>query len=168
MFALVENISFVKHVDYYLYLLKVSWPALSGLFIIFFFLVKRLFVLVTKKTQKKDFKTIAGITGRTILTLSVLMIYANMFIESHGDWLNKPMIFTGTVEFIQREQETKANRHPQWILGISNGEEQISVEIDEHLQEHLDKEDCIEVAYLPLKKEVYRCKVLTRQAEKRI
>jgi succinate dehydrogenase/fumarate reductase flavoprotein subunit len=85
-----------------------------------------------------------------------------MFFAGYGDWFSKPVVSRGIVQSIQEERGTAKQPYK---LTLQNGEELITLYVDKNVEERLKKEDMIEVAYLPGKKEVFRCIVLTRQAE---
>ncbi|NLI92196.1 MAG: hypothetical protein GX434_08345 [Peptococcaceae bacterium] len=92
------------------------------------------------------------------MTLAVLSIYTNMFAASYGDWFNQPVIYRGTVESIHDKKENI-------LLTVKNGDEEITVLADETILKNIREKDLIEVAYLPGKNQVFRCTLLTRQAE---
>ncbi len=160
--ALPLTFSFFEHIDYYEYLLKISWPALSGLFVICAFLCIRVYRSVRRNLTKNGFHNPILVISRLILTLVIVLIYFNMFFAGYGDWFSKPVVSRGIVQSIQEERGTAKQPYK---LTLQNGEELITLYVDKNVEERLKKEDMIEVAYLPGKKEVFRCIVLTRQAE---
>jgi hypothetical protein len=154
----------LEHLDYYRYLFKISWPALGGLFVIYSLLGIRFIQAVKKNVSGK--RTILQdkllILLRLFFTLIVLSIYTTMFVQSYGDWFYRPSVSRGVVQSIVKKQSATQE---DYLLTLRSGEESITVSIGKGLHNHLLKDDLIEIAYLPRKKEVFRCTILTRQAE---
>lgn len=151
-------------IDYYEYLLKISWPALTGLFVIYAFLGLRAFRAVQKAARKRtiplDWLTVSA---RVVITVIVCTIYTFMFTVSYGDWFKPPAVSRGVVESVAARQGASGM---DYFMTAVCGEELITVQVDSVLYETLRKEDLIEFAYLPLKKEVFRCTILTQQDAK--
>lgn len=148
-------------IDYYRYLFKVSWPALSGLFLICLFLAGRFYLTVRTEAHRDVFR-ITKLAFRSILTGMVLVIYFAMFFKNYGDWLYKPLTCQGIVQSVQsRTSGTKT----EYLLTLQSGEENLTVIVDKQIEKNIKPHDLIEVSYLPQKKEAFHCKVLTRQAK---
>jgi len=149
--------------DYYIYLLKISWPALLGLTAVFLFLGARCYLAVvgyisSPKTGSSP-KTSAGILAllfRVALTFIVFFIYSLMFIQSYADWGYRPSQFKGIITELKNEPEGG-----RYTLTLKNEQETLTVSIDGTAYNKLYQDDLVEVAYLPVKKEVFRCTVLT-------
>jgi hypothetical protein len=150
----------LEHLDYYKYLFKISWPALVGLFIIYSLLGIRLIQAVKKNVSGKQLKM--PVLIRFFFTLVVLSIYTTMFVRSYGDWFYQPSVSRGVVQSVAKNQTAILE---DYLLTLKSGEESITVSIDKSLYKNLITDDLIEIAYLPSKKEVFRCTILTRQAE---
>lgn len=151
-------------IDYFEYLITISWPALCGLFLIYLFLGLRLIQAIKRtNAEKPTLGKRASILFRLILTISVLAIYTQMFVQSYGDWLEQPSINRGIVESIQLQPSMV--QQEDYLLTLRSGEETITVRVDQNLYANLKENDLIEIQILPRKKEVFRCTVLTRQAE---
>ena len=99
---------------------------------------------------------------RFFFTLVVLSIYTTMFVRSYGDWFYQPSVSRGVVQSVAKNQTAILE---DYLLTLKSGEESITVSIDKSLYKNLITDDLIEIAYLPSKKEVFRCTILTRQAE---
>lgn len=150
-------------ISYYEYLFKISWPALIGLFLIFFFLVLRLFqTFKYYRTRGFTFLNMSILLGRLVLTLAVVSIYTQLFLYYYGDWIQKPSVSRGIVASIEKSNE-QSNR--QYIMTLISGEESLTVKVDSGIYRYLKKEDMIEIEYLPIKKEVFRCTRLTQQVD---
>lgn len=153
-----------EYPDYYEYLIKISWPALCGLFIIYLFLGVRLFKSIdsTNGNNKPILIKRLRYLSRTILTVAVLAIYSWMFGQAYGDWFERPAITRGIVSSVEIAEDSEPD---ECILTIKTGEEVVAVRIYKNVSNSIIKNDLIEIAYLPNKKEVFRCTVLTRQAD---
>jgi hypothetical protein len=147
--------------DYYVYLLKLSWPALSGLFVISSILVIRLVQSIKRIAEIRDAVKILKAVLRLMLTLPILIIYFHMFLMNYSDWMNQPAVITGVVESIDKESYS-ANE--QSALTIRSGEERIVLFVDLSTGDSLKMGNEVEAAYLPDRKELFRCTV-TQQAE---
>ncbi|RNC29535.1 MAG: hypothetical protein AWM53_00533 [Candidatus Dichloromethanomonas elyunquensis] len=89
------------------------------------------------------------------------MIYGQMFVTNYPDWFNRPSVFKGTVESVQKKEKIP-------LITIRNGEEEIQLTVDDGIEQSIHQDDLIEVSYLPTKKKVFDCTLLTRQAESHI
>lgn len=148
-------------IDYYSYLFKVSWPALSGLFLISLFLAGRVYLTVNTEARWDVFRIIKFVL-RSILTVMVLVIYVIMFFKNYGDWLYQPVTCQGIVESLQ--PKTSGSK-TEYLLTLQTGEESLTVIVDKQIEKNIKPQDLIEVSYLPQKKEAFHCKILTRQAK---
>lgn len=150
------------YAEYYLYLLKISWPALSALIVVYFFLGIRVINKIRSNNLRSSPKNFALVA----LSLAALVIYTHMFGQNFGDWFQKPSLRQGTVVDLQEKGEPwTANKY--YLLLESEGRV-LTLNIDQATFKKLRKHDLLQVNFLPLKKEVFRCQVLTRQAEDHI
>jgi hypothetical protein len=153
--------STITNLDYYNYLLQISWPALGGLFLLYLFFLVRLYQVFRLYYKRKAHNKKIRLAGRIILTLIILLIYTNKFIISYGDWLNPPSQAKGTVASLELMPDPKA-ADQRYLLTLNSGEEMLTVSIDSKLYNLLQQDDLIIIKYLPARKEVYSCTVLNR------
>jgi hypothetical protein len=146
--------------DYYLYLLKISWPALSGLFAVYLFLGLRLLMAAKKQQNFHSCKNRILFGLRVTVTIAVLMIYTRMFAGNYGDWFSQPSFCRGIVAGLLEEMETGQDKY---FVTVEDGEELLKLKIDHYTFSRLYEDDFVQLAYLPVKKEVFYCSVLTRQ-----
>lgn len=151
--------------QYYLYLLKITWPALSGLFLICIFLGMRV-VSSLKKSLSDPLnvrvkKNIFFQGLKILFTVAIVMIYFNMFTLSFGDWLQKPVTKQGEIKSIITES---AFGQEEYRLILLSEEKIITLKIDKSISKRLYEHEIVEIIYLPINKEVVSCKILTRQA----
>jgi hypothetical protein len=142
---------------YYLYLLRISWPALSGLFVITIFLVRRSYRSWQRARRERTISSTIKLTLRIFLTAVVFAIYTNMFINFYGDWLQRPLTSKGIVESIQKDPNS-----PNYVLTLRNGEEKVAILVDRTIKQNIQEKDLVEIAYLSQKNQAYRCTLLTR------
>ncbi len=154
--------SILEYVDYYKYLLKISWPALCGLFIIWTFLVIKSYVAMKTGLSKRNTTGIVKGIMRLAISLIVIIIYTDVFLRHYGDWMQKPGVLRGSVVSVIAKTPTQEDQYP---LTIQTGEENVTVLVDKNTVEKLVANDKIEVAFLPIKKYAFRCTVLTQQAK---
>jgi len=146
------------HIDYYLYLFKISWPALSGLFLVCIFLgAKCLSIFREALAEKNHFSKFLAAT-RSLFLVLIVFIYSLMFMDYNQDWLNNAAVSKGVIESLSAEAE-------QYTLSLRSGEEILTLSIDAAAFHKLHKKDLVEVTYLRQKKQVVKCSVLTRQAD---
>ncbi len=92
-------------IDYYEYLLIISWPALSGLFIIYAFLGFRAVQAVRRVVREKaGFYHWSAVSLRAVVTIAVCAIYTYMFTLGYGDWFHFPVQNKGIVESVSVKQ----------------------------------------------------------------
>ncbi|MGI6450310.1 MAG: hypothetical protein ACOX3R_08470 [Desulfitobacteriia bacterium] len=156
MIVMMDNI----YLDYYEYLLKISWPALSGLFLIYLFLGIRLLRAIKAHvtTPEHLFGQQIVLFLRSVLIIVVLAIYTHFFVLNYGDWLEKPALSRGQIESLELRP---GYWRDDYFLTLICGEEKLNVRIDHHTFLALKAEDQIEIAYLPRKKAVFWCLLLT-------
>ncbi|HHV64779.1 MAG TPA: hypothetical protein GXX46_06895 [Peptococcaceae bacterium] len=148
------------YLDYYQYLLRISWPALCGLFLIYLFLGTRAFKLIkiNYADKKPTFSRRLLVSLRLALTIIVLAIYTQMFVLSYGDWMEKPALAKGQVDSLEVRT---GGRRDDYYLNVRCGEEKLTVRIDSGTYLKLKSGDQVEIVYLPRRKEVFWCIVLT-------
>lgn len=159
---MAENVFFSEFLDnkeYYLYLIKISWPAVIGLFLVFVCLGLRLYLIWTERSNKQSGLMVI----RFIVIIVALLIYQDMFTRTHGDWFNSPGISRGIISSL--DIQTKQGEYSDYIVIINSGEEKLSYKIDHRTYNQLHLGDLVEFEYLPQKKDVFRCTILTRQAQ---
>lgn len=151
-----------EHIEYYEYLIKISWPALCGLLVIYLFLGLRLLQAIKRLAEKADLRKQLAVMIRLIFTFIVLSIYTEMFSQGYGDWLDQPSVNRGVVESLGK---TQGGSQEDYFLTLKDGEESITVRIDRGVYGQLNKDDLVEIDYLPRKKEVFKCTILSQQAK---
>lgn len=147
----------MQYKDYYLYLIKISWPALIGLFIIFIFLSLRFFCYLQHyragKLEKNQYRHwLLGL--RFIISITVLVIYQDMFVKNYPDWLSLPSVSYGVVYSLEVTNEL-ADQY--YIISINNGEESLSFKVDQNIFNEFKVNDAVKIEYLTVKKDVFRC-----------
>lgn len=152
---------FFDNIDYYLYLIKISWPAVIGLFIVFVYLGLRLYLTYAERSYKRS----GLLVIRFIIIIAVLGIYQDMFNRTYGDWFNSPETARGIVCYLDIGTKHSESNYPDYIVTIISGEEKFSYKIDYGTYSQLQINDLVELEYLPQKKDVFRCTILTRQAQ---
>ena len=151
--------------DYYLYLVKASWPALIGLFVIFVFLGFRLLQTVKDaKAQGSSNRRPWLLSIRVVISVLVLILYQDMFFKNYPDWVEKPGRSQGVVNILSYSQDNPG----EYIVGIKDGERNLSFIVDKDTFDKLNVDDYIRIEFLPVKKNVISCTILTRQATKNI
>lgn len=141
--------------EYYQYLLYLSWPALCGLFSIYFFLGVRFFQASKKK--KGNIPGFIRLTARLLITILALTVYTKIFLANYQDWTRRPSTYVGVVESLQAGPGRN-----EYCLTIISGEEEIPVLVDKNIFAFLRKNDRIEISFLPIKKEGFKCTLITR------
>lgn|GEM_PF-1543348 len=145
---------------YYLYLLKMSWPAVSGLLAVYIFLVLRLIFAWRAFRQGKTLRGSFFFSWRLVLTVAVLAIYTHLFAINYGDWFCRPSFGQGLVKDLKQEIQEGLD---QYFLILQNGEELLELGIDQNTYKQLQPDDFVQLSYLPLKKDVVYLKVLTKK-----
>lgn len=159
MNSLPVTFPLLEHIDYYEYLIKVSWPALCGLLVIYLFLGLRFFQAIKRTTpEKHDLRKRLSVISRLVVTVIVLSVYTEMFVQGYGDWLDQPSMSRGVVESLDKNEGVKED----FFLTLKDGEESIKVSITKLVHDQLSQDDLVEIEYLPRKKEVFRCIILTQ------
>lgn len=146
------------HIDYYLYLFKISWPALSGLFLVCIFIGIKCLSILRKALAEKNYFSKFLAAAKSLFLVLIVFIYSLMFMDYNQDWLNDPAVSKGVIESLTAEAE-------QYTLILRSGEEILTLSIDAAAFHKLHKNDLVEVTYLHQKKQVVQCSVLTRQAD---
>ncbi len=154
----------MNSLDYYIFLLKISWPAVSGLFAVYFFLGIRLYLAFRKYNTGKSSSQRFTVGSRLTLTLVVLIIYTQMFAGSFADWFHYPSEYRGIVVDLPVNGQSSSS---EYFVTLQNGKDILTVDIDNKTFKRLHKDDYVQISYLPIKKEVFRCIVLTQQAADR-
>jgi len=148
--------------DYCLYLVKISWPAVCGLILIYLFFGIRLFQSLrglVKDNCRYHFFSAASL--RIAVSLVVICIYSVMFFQGNRDWFLPPSEFRGTIEDLQ---EIKISEISRYDVTLHKGEDFITVYVDSSTFQSLHKADYVQITCLPVRKDVIQCIVLTQQA----
>ncbi|NLM20160.1 MAG: hypothetical protein GX207_00215 [Peptococcaceae bacterium] len=145
---------------YYLYLFKISWPALSLFLAVYIFLILRLILAARNYYRRKTNRRPFSLALRLVLTIGVLIIYTQLFTMHYGDWFCRPSFGQGLVTNLQQET---GDGSAQYYVIIQNGEELLRLSIDHNTYQKLQPNDFVQLSYLPLKKEVFYVRVLTPQ-----
>ncbi len=152
-------ISWIENKDYYLYLVKISWPALIGLFVIYMFIGLRfLYNLRAYRLGNSQNNRYWYLSLRIVISIIVIGIYHNMFIKSYPDWLEQPSISYGVVYSLDTYHNSRSY---DYIISIRNGDNSQTFKVNQMIYEELQLNDQIRIEYLPVKKDVVRCTILT-------
>lgn len=143
--------------DYYKYLFALSWPGIAGLLAVSLFIIFRLVYSYRKIRVHHSFWERVIFGCRCVLGVAVLAIYLNMFFFYHQDWLYRPKSCMGRIHSLNISAGS-------YVIELICGEEKQKFIINRSIFERLNKGDVVQVKYLPNKKEVYICKVLTEQS----
>lgn len=152
-------IPWLENKDYYLYLVKISWPALIGLFVIcMFFILRFLHNLHHYKVGSSEKNRYWLLSLRIVISLMVLAIYQDMFTKSYPDWFEEPGISYGVVYSLDTYHNSRSY---DYIISVRDGNNNIAFKVNQMIFEELQLEDQIRIEYLPIKKDVVRCTILT-------
>ncbi|KUO65635.1 MAG: hypothetical protein APF84_15055 [Gracilibacter sp. BRH_c7a] len=152
-------IPWIENKDYYFYLVKISWPAIIGLFIIYMFIFLRFLHNFRYYREGKSDKNRFGLLGlRLVISIMVIAIYQDMFAKSYPDWLEQPGISYGVVYSLETYHNSRSY---DYIISIRDGDNKLSFKVDKIIFDELQLEDEIQIEYLPIKKDVFRCTILT-------
>ena len=149
----------IQYKDYYIYLVKISWPALIGLFVIYLFIGLRFIHHIRNYRADNSARKKHWLLGiRLIVSLMVLAIYQDMLVKNYPDWLEQPNITNGVVYSLD------VIHHPwgyDYIIGVKDGVNSQSFSVNKVIYDRLELDDYIKIEYLPVKKDVFRCTILT-------
>lgn len=152
-------IPWIENKDYYFYLLKISWPALIGLFVIYMFIGLRfLHNLRDDRVGNSGNRRYWFLSLRIAISIMVIGIYHDMFTKSYPDWLEQPGISYGVVYSLDTYHNSKSY---DYIISIRDGDNNRTFKVNRMIFEELQVEDQIRIEYLPIKKDVVRCTILT-------
>lgn len=144
----------INYYGYYQYLFSKSWPLLLGLIIVLLFLGFRIARRLSSKlkTSKGIFKEVL----KNLPAILALVIYFNMYFITYPDWLNRPAVIKGRILSFQILNEG-------YYVDIQYGEEVDKYQIDADSFRKLAEGDVIQIKYLPQKKEIYECTLLSEE-----
>lgn len=152
-------IPWLENKDYYLYLAKISWPALIGLFVIYMFIGLRFFYnLRNYRVGNLERNRYWFLSLRIVISIMVIGIYQDMFNKSYPDWLEQPGITYGVVYSLDTYHNSRSY---DYIISIRDGDNSHTFKVDKILFKELQLDDQIRIEYLPIKKDVVRCTILT-------
>lgn len=158
---LYKVLPWLEHKDYYLFLLKLSWPALIGLFVIFIFLSIRFLQTIRDLQIHSGGKRRSWLLGfRLVISIIVLLIYQDMFLKNYPDWAEQPGISQGMVYALNHPGDSIS----EYIVEIKEGGHSLFFIVDENTYKMLNLNDYVKIEYLPFKKDVIKFTILTRQA----
>lgn len=143
--------------DYYRYLWSTTWPNLIVLFLLYLFVIIRSgWKLVNTWRYARDVWGILILTVKFAVWSGVLVVYTELFLFSQPDWFAQPGIIQGSVQGKAFDSGSSS-----YVVDIRSGVQRKEFYIDYFLYKRLEVDDEVKLMYLPSRREVIRCELLS-------
>lgn len=139
---------------YYSYLWRTTWPTMSGLFFLWFFILGRLIWKIVKTCRhERDAWGFFLLGWKVFLWGGVLAIYTVMLLPDLRDWFYQPAFFQGEIQ----EKNDIQNRY---TITVRNSSRLNTLSLDDLTYKGLQAGDKVKVMFLSQKLELVQCEIL--------
>jgi hypothetical protein len=95
------------------------------------------------------------LAGKTLIWITVLGIYTELFLFSQPDWLSQPGQIQGSLKGKAYDSGSR-----RYFIDVRSGTEEKQFYIDERVYEQLKLDDQVKLIYIPSRREVVRCELV--------